>query len=172
MAMVREVADERDALLAFLAEQRAALRRSVLNLSEETAASRPLTSELTLAGLVKHAVSVERNWTKLLQGRPADSRPVHALDPGETLPQALAELAEVAAATEALVPGLDLDREVDLDLLNHPMVKGKTRTARWVLFHLVAEFARHAGHADLLRESLDGATAYELVAAAGDPLIT
>ncbi|GAA2810234.1 DinB family protein [Crossiella cryophila] len=173
MAMVREVADERDALLAFLAEQRAALRRSVLNLTEQTATSRPLVSELTLAGLVKHVAGVERNWLDIVRGvHIGDRGPVHALGPGETVAQALAELAEVAARTEDQVRELDLDQPVDVGLQGHPLVAGKVRTVRWVLLHLITELARHAGHADLLRESLDGATAFQLVAAAGDPLIT
>src|SRR5689334_412678 len=63
---------ERDALLSFLEAQRGALRRAVLGLTDEQAASRPSVSELSLSGLVKHAASCEENWIQTtLMGRPA-----------------------------------------------------------------------------------------------------
>jgi hypothetical protein len=72
----------------------------------------------------------------------------------------------VAALTEAEVAGLDLNAPVPIgdepwnpkDIANW--------SVRWVLLHLVEEIARHAGHADIVREAIDGATMYELLAAA------
>ncbi|MBP2474534.1 putative damage-inducible protein DinB [Crossiella equi] len=173
MAMVRDARGEHDALRAFLAEARANVRRSVLGLDHARTVERPTASALTLAGLVKRLATVERNWTGVIRGVHNDQgRPGQELAEGETVEDALAEYAAVAASTDELLDGLDLDREVDLGLLGHPLVVGKVRTVRWVLLHLVSETAQHAGHADLLRESLDGATSFELVAAAGDPLLT
>jgi hypothetical protein len=64
----------------------------------------------------------------------------------------------------------DLEQPIELPRFRPLLPAGATRSARWILFHLIEETARHAGHADIIRESLDGATAVELVTAAGDPL--
>jgi uncharacterized damage-inducible protein DinB len=84
--------------------------------------------------------------------------------PGETLAGVLAELAAVAEQTRETVEALP-DLEVAVPLPEAPWFPqdGK-RTARWILLHLIEEQARHAGHADLIRESLDGALAFDLVA--------
>jgi hypothetical protein len=90
------------------------------------------------------------------------------LAPDQTLASALARLDAVAEETERVIGGIsDLDQPV-------PVPKGvpwfpqdlEAWTVRWVLLHLVEELARHAGHADILREMIDGATMYELMAAA------
>ncbi len=66
----------------------------------------------------------------------------------------------------------DLGTLAPLSHLNPHMPTGLMRSARWVLCHVIEETARHAGHADIIRESLDGATAVELVAASGTPSFT
>src|SRR4029453_1515196 len=90
------------------------------------------------------------------------------LGPDETLAGALARYAEVAKRTESVIAGIpDLGQSV-------PVPKGvpwfpediDAWSVRWVLLHLIQETARHAGHADIVRESIDGATAYPLMAAA------
>ena len=88
------------------------------------------------------------------------------LGPDQTLADALAELDAVAATTEEVVQGMSLDAPV-------PVPKGvpwypddvEAWSLRWVLLHLIEEIGRHAGHADIVRESIDGATMYELMAA-------
>lgn len=171
--LVRAETDERDGLLAFLAAQRGALRRSVRGLTEEQATTRSSTSELTLAGLVKHVARTEEVWVQgTLLGRPefagteADYVSGFRLltEQGETLASVLAGYAEVARATEEAVNGLP-DLEVTVALPSAPWFPpGMKVTARWILLHLIEEVARHAGHADIVRESLDGRTAFELVA--------
>ncbi|MFF1460518.1 DinB family protein [Streptomyces sp. NPDC058330] len=163
--------DERGALLAFVEAQRGAVRRSVLGLDEERAASRPTAGALSLSGLVKHLAEGELNWLRMAQQRPNEKRRTEGtwadsfqLVGDETVPQMLEFWSEVAAETEAFVRGVDsLDETFPLP--EAPWFpKGARCSMRWLLLHLVEEFARHAGHADIVRESLDGRTAFELVA--------
>ncbi|MFE9722429.1 DinB family protein [Streptomyces sp. NPDC005794] len=164
--------DERGALLAFVEAQRGAIRRSVLGLTEEQAASRPGVSELSLSGLLKHVAETELNWLRMAQQRPnekarnaetwADS---FRLVGDETVPQMLEFWAKVASETEAFI----LD---DVDSMNDtfplppaPWFPENERCSmRWLLVHLVEEIGRHAGHADMLREAVDGKKAFDLVA--------
>lgn len=163
--------DERGALLAFLAEQRGAVRRAVLGLTEEQAASRPSASELSLGGLVKHVAEVEQGWVARAKGEsPAVKRDASnwhecfALAEGETVAGQLAYWEEVAAETEKFirsVPSLD----DTFPLPNDPWFPpDESVSMRWLALHLIRETARHGGHADIIRESLDGKTAFELVA--------
>jgi hypothetical protein len=169
------VADERAGLLTYLDQQRQVLRIAAYGLTDEQAAATPTRSPLSVGGLVKHAVSVERNWLAMVvgRGRPgnegdADYEASFRFGPGETLAGVLADYAEAAAATGAVVAGIaDLGQPV-------PVPKGvpwfpsdvEAWSVRWVLLHLIAETARHAGHADIIRESIDGARAFPLMAAA------
>ncbi|GAA1428234.1 DinB family protein [Streptomyces thermospinosisporus] len=163
--------DERGALLAFLAEQRGALRRTVLGLTHEQATSRPSASELSLAGLIKHVAEVEQGWVARAQGeQPAVARDESNWDEcfrlvgDETVEGQLAYYEKVAAETEAFirsVPSLD----DTFALPDQPWFPPERRVSmRWLCLHLIRETARHAGHADVIRESLDGKTAFELVA--------
>ncbi|MEV0966807.1 DinB family protein [Streptomyces sp. NPDC049910] len=163
--------DERGALLSFLAEQRGGIRRAVLGLSDEQAGSRPSASELSLAGLVKHVAEVEQMWVSLAKGEPpavvrneSDWHECFRLVEGETVASQLAYGDEVAARTEEFVrsvPSLD----DTFALPDQPWFPpGGRVSVRWLCLHLIRETARHAGHADIVRESLDGATAFELVA--------
>ncbi|GGS93786.1 DinB family protein [Streptomyces violaceus] len=164
--------DERGALLSFIAEQRGAIRRSVLRLTDEQAVSTPSASELSLAGLVKHVAEVEQMWVSMAKGEPPavvrDQSNWHEcfqLVEGETVESQLEYWEKVAAETEAFVrsvPSLD----DTFALPDQPWFPPDGRVSmRWLCLHLIRETARHAGHADIVRESLDGATAFELVAA-------
>lgn len=164
--------DERGALLNFVEVQRAAIRRSLLGLSEEQAASRPSASELSLSGLLKHVAEVELNWLRLAQQRPNErqrSRETWSegfrLVDGETIPEIFAFWAGVAKETEDFVrsvPSLD----DTFPLPEAPWFpEGGRVSVRWMLLHLVQEGARHAGHADIIRESIDGKGSFELIAA-------
>ena len=173
--LVRPETDERDALLEFLATQRDALRRAAHGLTEEQDAATPTASALSVAGLVKHVAEAERHWiVGVLCGRPegrhgrSESTWADAfrLVDAETLAGALDAYAAVARETEEIVRALP-DLEATAALPDRPWLPpGSRRSARWILLHLVQETARHAGHADIIRESLDGATAAGLMAAA------
>ncbi|MEV2216872.1 DinB family protein [Streptomyces sp. NPDC050997] len=163
--------DERGALLSFLAEQRGGIRRALLGLTDEQASSRPSASELSLAGLLKHVAEVEQGWIARAKGEPPaikrDESNWHEcfqLADGESVESQLAYWEKVAAETEAFVravPSLD----DTFPLPNEPWFPpDEAVSMRWLVLHLIRETARHAGHADIIRESLDGATAFELVA--------
>ncbi|MGZ9932471.1 DinB family protein [Streptomyces sp. NC-S4] len=158
--------DERGTLLAFVEAQRAAIRESVLGLSEEQAASRPSASELTLSGLIKHVAEVELNWLRLAQQAPNEKARTQEtwgeafrLVDGESIPSVLAFWDEVARQTAEFVAGVpSLDETFPLPPAPW-FPKDAKVSMRWMLLHLVEEFARHAGHADIVRESLDGTKA-------------
>ncbi|MFD7625447.1 DinB family protein [Streptomyces sp. NPDC059851] len=165
--------DELGALLSYLDSQRAALRRAVFGLTEEQAASRPSASGLTLSGLLKHAAEVELTWLRWAQQQPNERQRTEEtwgdsfrLVGEETVAQILAFWDGVSAELEEFlreVPGLDHT----FPLPELPWLPKDTDVSmRWLLLHLVEEHARHAGHADIIRESLDGKTAFELVALA------
>ncbi|MER6285507.1 DinB family protein [Streptomyces sviceus] len=168
-----EHGDERGALLAFLEEQRGGIRRSLLGLTDEQAAAKPSASELSLGGLLKHVAEVEQSWIARAKGEqpavhrePSNWHECFALVGDETVASQLAYWEKVAAETEAFarsVPSLD----DTFPLPDQPWFPpGGRVSVRWVLLHLIRETARHAGHADIIRESLDGKTAFELVALA------
>ncbi|MFE0101410.1 DinB family protein [Streptomyces sp. NPDC059009] len=162
--------DERGALLNFVEAQRGGLRRSVLGLTDEQAARKPSASELSLSGLVKHVAEVELNWLRMAQQRPNERQRTEetwsegfVLTGAETVAGVLAFWDQVAQETDEFirkVPSLD-------DTFPLPPApwfpKDGAVSMRWLMLHLVEEMARHAGHADIIRESLDGRTAFELV---------
>jgi hypothetical protein len=159
---------ERADLLESLAAHRHFLRFTVRGLTDEQARMRPTASELTLGGLLKHVAHQEANWVRfIVEGTQAMATPTDAagfekwaeefrLLPDETLEGVLAEYEEIARRTDELVGTLP-----DLDV-SHPLPAapwfrpGAQRSARRVFLHIGAETAQHAGHADILRESLDG----------------
>ena len=152
---------ERTDLLESLRTHRSFLRRTVDGLTDDQAALRPTVSELTLARLVKHVASTERTWARfVVEGASAfdhvDFAGEWTLRPGQTLAGVLAGYAEVAARTDELVeslPSLDLAHPLPVAPWFEP---GASWSARRVLLHLIAETSQHAGHADIIRESIDG----------------
>ena len=160
---------ERADLLESLAKHRFFLRFPARDLTDEQARQRTTASELTIGGLIKHVTFVERGWARFVVEGPAglpsaedpEALAAHAdsfrLRADETLAGALAAYDEVAAATDELVRTLP-----DLDV-SHPLppapwfAPGARWSARRVLLHVIAETAQHAGHADIVREALDGA---------------
>jgi hypothetical protein len=158
---------ERADILETLQAHRRFLRHTVQGLDDQAAAKRTTVSELCLGGLVKHVTEVEDGWGNFilegpgaLAGADEAAMDAHAASfrmlEGETLGGLLARYDEVAARTDELVatmPSLDL---------SHPLPeapwfpKGARRSARAVFLHIAAETAQHAGHADILRETLDG----------------
>ncbi|MEV0276817.1 DinB family protein [Streptomyces sp. NPDC050610] len=166
-----DVTDELGTLLAFLEAQRGGVRRALIGLSDEQAAQRPSAGELSLSGLLKHVAETELTWVEnakqVENSIKRDESTWHLsfqLEGAETVESMLAFWDEVAAGTEAYVrslPGLD----ATFPLPAAPWFPPNARhSARWLLLHLIEETARHAGHADIVRESIDGKTAFELVA--------
>lgn len=163
--------DERGALLNFIEAQRGAVRRSVLGLTDEQAASRPSASELSLSGLVKHVAETELGWLRMAQQRPNEKQRTEEnwadsfrLVEDESVKGVLAFWDAVAEETEEFlrtVPSLD----DTFPLPDAPWYPKDARVSmRWLGMHLVEEIARHAGHADIIRESLDGRSAFDLIA--------
>ena len=160
---------ERADLLETLATHRHFLRHTVQGLTDEQARMRTTASELTLGGLVKHVAATEEGWARfVVEGTRAMATPTDAagferwalefrLLPEETLAGVLAHYEDVARRTDDLVRDLP-----DLDA-SHPLPEapwfepGAQWSARRVFLHIVAETAQHAGHADIIREALDGA---------------
>jgi uncharacterized damage-inducible protein DinB len=161
---------ERADLLASLAKARHFLRFTTRDITEEQARQRTTVSELTLGGLVKHVTAVERNWQNFILHGPvvapdfsnlteedyANWASGFRLADGETLAGVLADYEEVASQTSELIatlPDLDASHELPPAPWNPP---GERWSARRTLLHIAAETAQHAGHADIIREALDG----------------
>jgi uncharacterized damage-inducible protein DinB len=163
------VAGERADLIETLDKHRGFVLHTVRGLTDEQAAQRTTASELCLGGIVKHLTAVEQNWFNFINhgasatGRWDDEEGMQTyLDgfrmlPGETLADLVAQYQEVARMTDELVAAIpDLDAGHALpEAPWHPA--GTSWSARRVLLHVIAETAQHAGHADIIRESLDGA---------------
>jgi hypothetical protein len=162
---------ERGDLLAALAHQRHFLRFTTRGLTDDQARQATTVSELCLGGLIKHVQAVEEGWVNFILDGPkamgdfssmteddwARRTAEFRLLPGETLEGVLAGYEEVARRTDELVASLP-----DLNAA-HPLPKapwyepGAQWSARQVILHIIAETAQHAGHADIIREALDGA---------------
>jgi uncharacterized damage-inducible protein DinB len=163
---------EREALVAYLVQQRDGLKYAAHGLTEEQARARPTVSALSVAGLIKHAATTEKSWIQTMTGNVdyANERAYldsFTLTEEETLESVIAGLDRVAAETEAAVAALDdLGDKVQLPAAPWYPQDPEGFSARWILLHVLEELARHAGHADIIREHIDGATMYELMAAA------
>jgi uncharacterized damage-inducible protein DinB len=158
------VADERATLVAFLDYQRAVLGRKAHGLSDgqaRRAACPP--SDLSIIGLIRHMADVERNWSQrrfagenrqpLYYG---DAHPDGDPD-GDFHPPADATLAEALSTFWAEVAASDrIYSAASLDDVARDAEPAYT--LRWILVHLIEEYSRHCGHADLVRQALDGAT--------------
>jgi hypothetical protein len=169
---VPPIANEREGLLAYLAHERDVICLTAFGLTDEQARSAPSASPLSVGGLIKHAAMTERGWIDIVMQRDRGTMDAYEenfrLGPDETLEDVLGLYEEIAKETEAEIADIaDLGRAV-------PVPQGvpwypddvKAWSVRWVLLHLIEETARHAGHADIVRESIDGATAFPLMAAA------
>ena len=159
--------DERSEILAALAKQRSFLCQTVQGLTDQQASKRTTTSALCLSGIVKHVARMEGRWVDFILEGPEvlkfspDSLASHLesfqVQPGESLAVLLDRYEATARRTAEVVgnlPSLD-------DAQPLPEAPWFPPNARWsgrtVLFHILAETAQHSGHADIIRESLDGA---------------
>jgi hypothetical protein len=166
---------ERADLVDVLRKHRGLFRLTVAGLTDEQARVTPTVSTLSLGGLVKHVTAVEQQWASFVVDGPAPSPAIDWAnidwsDPppevqqyadgfrmleGESLAGLLATYDEVAAATDELVNSVDLDALQPLP--KAPWFEpGASWSARRVFTHILAETAQHAGHADILRETIDG----------------
>ncbi|MFI7149957.1 DinB family protein [Nonomuraea sp. NPDC050022] len=174
---------ERSDLLAAIATARSAVTNAVRGLSDEQLGERPTVSELCLGGLVKHVASMEDTWLRFVVDGPSAMRyglpegvtwgdiaagtareiPQWMIDhqnefqmlPGDTLAGILASYEQVAARTAeivAAVPDLSATQPLPEAPWHEP---GAVRSVRAVLMNVIAETSQHAGHADILRETLD-----------------
>ncbi|EWM63777.1 hypothetical protein MCBG_00910 [Micromonospora sp. M42] len=173
-------------MLAELAEARNMLTNTVRGLTDEQAGQKPTVSALCLGGLIKHVASTEEAWLRFVVEGPsamsfampegvtwedfmsgqARELPQWAIErgrdfqmlPGDTLPAILDRYARVAARTEEIVAGVE-DLSATWPVPDAPWNEpGSVRSIRRVLIHVIAETTQHAGHADILRESIDGQT--------------
>ncbi|MDN0195062.1 DinB family protein [Streptomyces sp. S.PNR 29] len=153
--------DERAMLESWLAFHRATLALKCAGLDDAQVRLAPAEpSSLTLLGLVQHLAEVERNWFQRVVGG-LDVPPVfeeetgYALDPGRGLDEALAVWRREIARGQELCAGRSLD---DTGRIADGPMAGVEVSVRWVLIHMIEEYARHNGHADILRERIDGVT--------------
>ncbi|HEY8306062.1 MAG TPA: DinB family protein [Lapillicoccus sp.] len=189
------VATEREAISTFLRQQHDGIRFAAYGLTDEQAHQVSSRSAISIANLVKHVTHTERTWMERARAGvvlPADDRPMAdraawshgetGRSPGsakeygddwnadgETIQDLMAAFDVVAHDTEgaALDESLDLDQPVPVPRDAPWFPKDiDAWSVRWVYFHLIEELARHAGHADIVREHVDGATTYELMAGA------
>ena len=178
-ALAPPVSDERSALCEFLAFHQSAYFAVSYGLTDEQARSAPSVSALSIGGLVKHATEMQRNWMARVaaapEAPPKDPRPFeqiaeefadqHVMRPDETLPGLLRAFEVQNEKSLRLVESADLDAAVPVphDIPWFPKNQ-ESWSVRWVILHVINELARHAGHADIIRETIDGATMYELIA--------
>ena len=172
--------DERQSLLEFLRFNQNAFFAVAYGLTDEQARSTPAASALSIGGLIKHAAGVQKGWADRAASAPdfppRDTRPMeeimadyadeHTMRDDETLDELLDKLRRQNDDTLRVFAGADLDTPVPVphEVPWFPQDVDHW-SVRWVALHLIDELTRHAGHADIIRETIDGATMYELMAA-------
>lgn len=159
MRRVPFTGEEKDSLWVSLDRHRDAVLWKLDDLDDEQLRRRVTPSGTSLLGLVKHLAVVEYGWfsdtfdgpNEPLPFDPADEDADFRIEPAETTAEVLAYYARARAAADQVVADNDIDTIAQA-------TTGASVTLRWVLIHLIEETARHAGHADILRELLDGTT--------------
>ena len=157
------VADERTTLVEFLDYYRAVLVRKVAGLDRGQLARRVGASTLTLGGLLKHMAYVEDGWFHEGWAQQPTTEPWAGVD-WASQPDWDHESAaddaptELLALFDAAVARSRAAIDASHDLLAAVTIRGREVSLRWILVHMIEEYARHCGHADLLREAIDGRT--------------
>jgi uncharacterized damage-inducible protein DinB len=154
---------EREVLEAFLDMYREVVHRKVADLPDDALRLHHVPSATTLAGIVRHLTAVERGWFQRRLGQYSEE----ALDPNtgggddswelgpnDTIDRLLADYTAACEESRRIAATMALD-----DAVPHPRL-GEV-SLRWVLVHMIEETARHAGHADILRELTDGRTGFD-----------
>jgi uncharacterized damage-inducible protein DinB len=154
--------DERTTLESWLDFHRATLAMKCEGLDDEQAAVSVPPSSLTMTGLVQHMAEVERNWfRRVLAGEQAP--PIYDPRADPDGPDGGFELAEEATLRDALDTwraeiAFARQQCADRGLADTGLFAGQDVSLRWIYVHMIEEYARHNGHADLLREHIDGTT--------------
>ena len=159
MSLPPAAPDEVTGLAVFLDAQRQAVRNKLAGLSEDDARKRSTPSSLSLLAILKHLGYCERRWFHVgVAGRDIPGAwPVedwdaeYQLADDETVESVTAFYDEIVAESRRIVDGLSPDTPCAHPDLAHWNV-------RWVMLHMIEEVARHAGHADIIREAVDGST--------------
>ena len=154
-------ATERELTLAFLNRQRDTLICKMDGLDDEQLRRRHESSGLTLLGLVKHLTDVERSWFRERFGGEdlaslwddADPQRYWRIERDDDTVALIADYREECATADRIVGSHSLDDVAAMSPPNRPGF-----TLRWIVLHMIEETARHVGHADLLREAIDGVT--------------
>lgn len=180
---MNEIDAERTALINTLTTVRTTLTNTVRGLSDEQLGERPTVSTLCLGGLIKHVAAMEEMWLRFaLEGPSAmnyalpdgvtwadiasgtarefpqwmiDHQNNFEMLPGDTLASITERYEQVAARSAEIIADVDLSAE-------HPLPEapwhepGAAWSVRQVLLHVITEIAQHTGHADILRETIDG----------------
>lgn len=182
-AMPPPIADERAGLLEYIKAQHYAFHAVAYGLTDEQARQTPTVSALSVGALIKHVTNCQRGWMQRVVSAPelapADGRSMEeqaaerenefVMREDETLAGILAAFDEGNAEALALIESADLGAAVPIPQEVPWFPKDVPAwSVRWVLFHMIEELARHAGQADIIRESIDGATLYELLAGLED----
>jgi uncharacterized damage-inducible protein DinB len=147
---------ELDTALAFLSFGRSCVLKKVGGLDEEQLRRRLVVSDTTLLGLVQHLTAAERYWfgyTLAGDARWADVDWTMVVAPSRTGDEVLAGYRTAIAESDAHIRAAG-----GVEALTAHPVDDKPRTLRWLLAHMTGETVRHAGHADILREMIDGST--------------
>jgi hypothetical protein len=178
-AMPPPIDDERAGLKEYVAAQQYAFKAIAFGLTDEQARSTPSASALSIGGLIKHVTQCQQGWMERVAAAPnlhdRDKRPMEeqtanyqdefTMRDDETLADILARFDAQNAETIRLIETSDLGAAIPVP----PGVPWFPKdvaawSVRWVIFHMIEELARHAGQGDVIRESIDGATLYELLA--------
>lgn len=178
--LTAETTDENDSLATFAQQQIDQIATTLHGLEQEQLALVPSASGMSLGALARHVLMISGGAARAMEAAPAAppapaGSPEQVMAEGGLAPEALREGDTPESLIEQLQQvGMELAtaiREVDLEtrgpVPDQPWFEGRrTWSLRWYALHLIEENARHTGHADILRESIDGKTAYELNALA------
>lgn len=168
------ISRERADLIESLDVHRSFLLRTAAGITDAQARHRSTVSALTIGGIIRHVADVEASWAGFMTGNGlrGDDESIDWADPDpalvaayqqqfimstdETLAEVLERYAEVAAETDRLVAAID-DLDAEYPLPTAPWFPpGTTRSVRRAITHIIAETAQHSGHADIIREAIDG----------------
>ncbi|NHN55439.1 DUF664 domain-containing protein [Calidifontibacter sp. DB0510] len=175
-AHVPSLTTEPELLGAYINQQLDGIRGAAYGLTEEQAHATPTKSTLSIAALVNHVTNASNSWLDRVEAAPGEPTKIASADeaaaqyaaewnPTESLAELDASVQQLQQRVTDVCGRVDMTTEVPVPS-DAPWWPKDTQTwqVRWVLLHLVEEVARHAGHADIIRESIDGATMYELKA--------
>jgi uncharacterized damage-inducible protein DinB len=150
----RNDASERDTALGFLAFNRHCLLKKTEGLTEEQLRRPMVASGTSLLGLVRHCIDGEEYWFQHVIGGGPDRAWTFDMDVSRetSAAEVIEAYRRAAAMSDEILAGKDLDDRTVVP------VDDVLKTVRWVVAHKTSELARHAGHADILREQIDGTT--------------